>query len=103
MDKSSEIPPLPLPALTSVQNEVNLSLVEQGLLVKKHLNVGNKGDMVWGCPLLGFYSKVRNRSYKGNFKGKADKLLNRNTFSSFHVFSGYWWPYCFGPSDDIET
>ena len=37
------------------------------------------------------------------FKGKADTLLNRNPFYSFHVFSGYWWPYCFGPSDDIET
>ena len=42
--------------------------------------------MAWGCPLLGFYSRVMTRSYKGYFKGKADKLLNRNTFYSFMYF-----------------
>ena len=36
--------------------------------------------MVWGCPLLGLQSRVRTRSYKGHFKGKADKLWNRNPF-----------------------
>ena len=79
----------PVPALTSVQNKVNWSLVEHGLQVTKHLKhpyLGNKGVMVWGCPLLGFYSRVRTRSYKDHFKGRADKLLNRNTFYSIHVF-----------------
>ena len=82
----------PLPALTSVKNKVNWSLVEHGLQVTKHLkhpHLGNKGVMVWGCLLLGFYSRVRTRSYKRHFKGKADKLglLNRNTFYSMdHVF-----------------
>ena len=42
--------------------------------------------MVWGCPLLGFHSRVRIGSYKGHFKGKAGILLNKNTFHSFHVF-----------------
>ena len=79
--------------------------VEHGLQVTKHLrhpHLGNKGDMVWGCPLLGFYSRAKTRSYKGHFKGKADTVLNRNTFYSFHVFPGFWWPYSFGPSDDLE-
>ena len=42
--------------------------------------------MVWGCPLLGFYSRVKTRPYKGHFKGKADTLFNTNTFYSIHVF-----------------
>ena len=85
----------PVPPLISVQNEVNWGLVERGLEVTKHLrhpHLGNKRDMVWGCPLLGFYSRVRTRSYKGHFKGKADQLFNRNTFYSlmyFLVISGY--------------
>ena len=52
----------------------------------KHPHLGNKGVMVWGCPLPGFYSRVGTRSYEGDSKGKPDKLLNRNTFYSFHVF-----------------
>ena len=75
--------------VTSVQNEVNWSFVEHVLQVKKHLrhpHLGNKGDMARGCPLLGFYSRVMTRSYKGHFKGKADTLLNRNTFYSFMYF-----------------
>ena len=93
----------PLPTLKSMQKMVNWSFVEHGLVVTKHMrhpHLGTKGDMRWGCTLLGFYCRVRSRSYKGHFKGKADQLLNRNTFYSFHVFSGYWWPYCF---DDTET
>ena len=42
--------------------------------------------MAWGCPIVGFYSRVMTRSYKGHFKGKADKLLNTNTFYSFMYF-----------------
>ena len=76
----------PVPALTSVQNEVNWSPVEHILQVTKHLrhsHPGNKDEMSWGCPLLGFYSRVQTRSYKGHFKSKADKLLNTNTFLQF--------------------
>ena len=75
--------------MSRVQNKVNWSIAEHGLQVTKHLkhpHLGNKSVMVWGCPLLGFYSRVRTRSYKGHFKGKADKLLNRNTFYNIHVF-----------------
>ena len=82
----------PLPKLKSMQKMVNWSLVEHGLEVTKHLghpHLGTKGDMGWGCPLLGFYCRVRSRSYKGHFVDKADQVLNRNTFYSFPVFSGY--------------
>ena len=51
--------------------------------------LGNKGDMVWGRPLLGFYSRVRTRSYKGHFKDKADKLSNRNPFLQFPCIGGH--------------
>ena len=83
----------PLPTIKSLQKMVNWGVVEHGLEVTKHLrhpHLGTKGDMGWGCPLLGFYCRVRSRSYKGHFKGKAEKLLNSNNFYSFHVFSGYW-------------
>ena len=44
--------------------------------------------MVWGCSLLGFYSRVKTRSYKGHFKGKSDKLLN--SFIHFFTVSMYF-------------
>ena len=44
--------------------------------------------MVWGCSLLGLYSRVRTRSYKGHFKGKSDKLLN--SFIHFFTVSMYF-------------
>ena len=62
---SSLISP-PVLALTSGQNEVNWSLEEHGLHVTKdlrHPHLDIKGDMGWGCPLLGFYSRLRIRSY----------------------------------------
>ena len=60
----------------SMQKMVNWSLVGHGLEVTKHMrhpDLGTKGDIRWGCTLLGFYCRVRSRSYKGHFKGKADQ------------------------------
>ena len=56
----------PLPTLKSMQKMINRSLVEHGLVVTKHLrhqHLGTKGDMGWGCPLLGLYCRVRSRSF----------------------------------------
>ena len=98
----------PVPTLTSVQNEVNWSLVEH-MGFKSQNTLGTHSWVIkvtwFGVALYsGFDTRVRTMSYKGHFKGKADKLLDRNTFViSFHGFSGYWWPYCFGLSDDIKT
>ena len=83
----------PVPALTSVQKKVNCSLVEHGLQVTKHLkhpHLGNKGVMVWGCPLLGFYSRVRSRSYKGHFKGQSRQVIEQKHFLQYSCISGYW-------------
>ena len=78
-------PPSPLishrlPTLKSLQKMVNWSLVEHGLEVTKHLrhpHLGTKNDMGWYCPLLGFYCRVRSRSYQGHFKVKPDIILNK--------------------------
>ena len=68
---------------------VNWSIVEHGLEVTKHMRhpqLGTKGGMGWGCPLLGFCSRVRSRSYKGQVKVKSAKILNNNIFYSVHMF-----------------
>ena len=65
---------------------VNWSLVEDGLEVTKHLmhpHLGTKGDTGWGCLLLGFYCRVRSRSYQGYFKVKPAIILNKNMFLQF--------------------
>ena len=80
----------PLPTLKLMQQMVNWSLVKHGLEVTKHLrhpHLGTKGDMGWGCPLLGFYCRVRSRSYRGHFKVKPAIILNKNIFLQFpYVF-----------------
>ena len=81
----------PLPTLKSMQKMVNWSVVEHGLEVTKHLrhpHLGTKGDIGWGCPLLGFYCRVRSRSYQCHFKVKPAIILNKNIFLQF--------PYVFG-------
>ena len=69
---------------------VNMSLMEHGLEVTKHLrhpHLGTKGDMGWGCSLLGFYCRVKSRSYQGHFKVKLAIILNKNMFLQFpYVF-----------------
>ena len=57
--------------------------MEHGLEVTKHMRhpqLGTRGGMCWGCPLLGFCSRVRSRSYKGQVKVKSAKILNNNIF-----------------------
>ena len=80
----------PIPKLKSMQKMVNWRLVEHGLEVTKHLrqpHLGTRGDMGWGCPLLGLYSRVRSRSHQGHFKVKPAIILNKNIFFQFpYVF-----------------
>ena len=79
----------PLPTLKSMQKMVNWGVVEHGLEVTKHLrhpHLGTKGDKGWGCPLLGFYCRVRSRSYQGHFKVKPTIILNKNIMLQFPCF-----------------
>ena len=90
----SYIPPSPLishplPTLKPMQKIVNWRLVEHSLKVTKHLrqpHLGTKGDMVWGCPLLGLYYRVRSRSYQGYCKVKPAIQLNKTIFLQFPYF-----------------
>ena len=79
----------PLPTLKSMQKMVNWGVVEHGLEVTIHLrhpHLGIKGDMGWGCPLLGFYCRVRSRSYQGHFKVKPAIILIKNIMLQFPCF-----------------
>ena len=70
---------------------VNWCFVWHGLEVTRHLRhpqLGTKGDMGWGWPLLWFYSRVMSVSCQGHFKVNPDKILNKNMFLQF--------PYVFG-------
>ena len=49
----------------------------------RHSHLGTKGDMGRGCHLLGFYCRVRSRSYQGHFKVKPAIILNKNIFLQF--------------------
>ena len=72
--------------------------MEHGLEVTKHLrhqHLGTKGDMGWGCPLLGLHCRVRSRSYQGHFKGKPAIILNKNIFLQF--------PYVFFVAKECST
>ena len=63
--------------------------MEHGVEATKHMRhpqLGTKGDMGLGCLSLGFYSRVRSRSYKGHFKVKPAKILNNNILYSVHMF-----------------
>ena len=76
----------PLPTIKTMQKMVIWSAVEHGFEVTKHLShphLDTKGDMGWGCPLLGFYCRVRSRSYQGHFKVKPTIILNKNIFLHF--------------------
>ena len=53
----------------------------------RHPHLGTKDDMGWGCPLLGFYCRVRSRSDQGHFKVKPAIISNKNKFLEFpYVF-----------------
>ena len=97
----SYITPCSLPALTSVQNEVNWSFVK---------SQNTWGTLTWLIKVTWFGVTF----YWGSTLGSGQvhiKIMSRakqmkywiETLNSFHVFSSYWWPYCFGPWDDIET
>ena len=82
---------IPTTTLKSMQKMVNWSPVEHGIEVTikhlRHPHLSTKGDMGWSCPLLGFYCRVRSRSYQGHFKVKTAIILNKNMFLQFpYVF-----------------
>ena len=70
----------------SVGDLCNMGLNSQSNYLR-HPHLGTEGDMVWGCPLLRLYCRVRSRSYQSHFKVKPAIILNKNIFLQFsYVF-----------------